>query len=144
MTSHFYASSLRILSGELINLTMVLIFCVEFRELSHLTRDLPQAERKINAVTRWANAQNDIYFTQNGQSCHLSENSQSVVQLVTTVISFSAWDKSRVKWDNSWNLTHKMRTSVSKNLWSMPRQRHLHGQIKRLHSSTILSGLLLW
>ena len=25
---------------------MVLIFCVEFRELSHLTRDLSQAERK--------------------------------------------------------------------------------------------------
>ena len=31
--------------------TMVLIFCVEFRELSHLTRDLSQAEKKINVVT---------------------------------------------------------------------------------------------
>ena len=30
---------------------MVLIFCVEFRELSHLTRDLSQAEKKINVVT---------------------------------------------------------------------------------------------
>ena len=30
---------------------MVLIFCVEFRELSHLTRDLSQAEKKITVVT---------------------------------------------------------------------------------------------
>ena len=29
----------------------VLIFCVEFRELSHLTRDLSQAEKKITVVT---------------------------------------------------------------------------------------------
>ena len=29
----------------------------------------------------------------------------SVAQLVTTVIFFSAWDKSRVKWDNSQNST---------------------------------------
>jgi hypothetical protein len=29
----------------------VLVFCVEFRELSHLTHDLPQAEKKINVVT---------------------------------------------------------------------------------------------
>ena len=27
----------------------VLIFCVEFRELSHLTRDFSQAEKKIKA-----------------------------------------------------------------------------------------------
>ena len=44
----------------------VLIFCVEYRELSHLTHDLSQAEKKINVVTSLANAQNDIYFTQNG------------------------------------------------------------------------------
>ena len=31
--------------------TTVLIFCVEFRELSHLTRDLSQAEKKTNVVT---------------------------------------------------------------------------------------------
>ena len=48
----------------------VLILCVEFRELSHLTTDLSQAEKKINAVTSRANAQNDINFTQNGCSCH--------------------------------------------------------------------------
>ena len=32
------------------------------------------------------------------------------VQLVTTIIFFSASDKSRVKWDNSQNSTQKMRT----------------------------------
>ena len=30
----------------------VLIFCVEFRELSHLTRDLSQAEKKWYFVTK--------------------------------------------------------------------------------------------
>ena len=49
---------------------MVLIFCVEFRELSHLTRDLSLAEKKINVGASCANTRNDIYFTQNGQSCH--------------------------------------------------------------------------
>ena len=44
----------------------VLIFCVEFREMSHLTRDLSQADKQINVVTSSANAQNDIYFIQNG------------------------------------------------------------------------------
>ena len=34
----------------------------------------------------------------------------SVAQLVTTVIYFSAWDKSHVKWDSSKNSTQKMRT----------------------------------
>ena len=33
-------------------------------------------------------------------------------QLVTTFIFFWAWDKSRVKWDNSRNSTQKMRTYV--------------------------------
>ena len=51
-------------------LTKVLIFCVELRELSHLTHDLSQAEKKMNVVASSANAQNDIYFIQNGQSCH--------------------------------------------------------------------------
>ena len=36
----------------------------------------------------------------------------SVAQLVTPVIFFTAWDKSRVKWDNSWNSTQKMRTFI--------------------------------
>ena len=38
----------------------------------------------------------------------------SVAQHVTTVIFFSAGDKSRVKWDNSRNSTQKMRTIQSK------------------------------
>ena len=44
--------------------TRVLNLCVEFQELSHLTRDLSEAEKKINVVTSWANAQNDLYFSQ--------------------------------------------------------------------------------
>ena len=43
----------------------------------------------------------------------LSENNCRFVScslLVTTFILFSAWDKSRVKWDNSRNSTQKMRT----------------------------------
>ena len=43
----------------------VLIFCVELWELSHLTRDIFQAEKKINVVTSQTNAQNDIYIIQN-------------------------------------------------------------------------------
>jgi hypothetical protein len=35
-----------------------------------LTRDLSQAEKNTNVVTSSANAQNDIYFTQYGRSCH--------------------------------------------------------------------------
>ena len=38
---------------------LVLYFCVYFRELFHLTRDLSQAEKKINVVTSWVNAQNE-------------------------------------------------------------------------------------
>ena len=38
----------------------VLIFCVEFLELSHLTRNLSQAEKTITVVT--CNWQNDNYF----------------------------------------------------------------------------------
>ena len=33
------------------SVAMVLIFCVEFWELSQLTRDLSQADRKLNVVT---------------------------------------------------------------------------------------------
>ena len=35
-----------------------------------------------------------------------------LAQLITTVILFSAWNKSRVKWDNSQNSRQKMRTYV--------------------------------
>ena len=51
------------------------MFSVEFWELSHLTHDLSQAEKKINVVISLADAQNDIFFTQNGQS-YLRNNFQ--------------------------------------------------------------------
>ena len=41
----------------------------------------------------------------------------SVAQLVTTVIFFSAWDKSRVKWDNSRKSTQKMWTYIRWGNW---------------------------
>ena len=43
--------------------SMVLHFCVGFCELSHLTCDLSQAEKKTNFVTSQGNAQNDKYLT---------------------------------------------------------------------------------
>ena len=36
----------------------------------------------------------------------------SVLHLVTTIIFFSAWDKSYVKWDNCQNSTQKIRTYI--------------------------------
>ena len=39
----------------------VLILCVEFWELSHLTRDLCHAENKITVFTSGASAQNDNF-----------------------------------------------------------------------------------
>ena len=60
----------------------------------------------------------------------------SVAQLVTTVIFFSAWDKSRVKWDHSRNSTEKMRTLGNANFILYP---------NRLESSKviILTALLM-
>jgi hypothetical protein len=43
--------------------SLVLIFCVDFRELSHLTRDLSQAEMNVTVLPA-------EQLTQNGQSCH--------------------------------------------------------------------------
>ena len=37
----------------------------------------------------------------------------SDAELVSSVIFFSAWDKSHVKWDNSWNWTLKKRTFMT-------------------------------
>ena len=88
---------------------MVLIFCVEFWKLTHLTRDFSQAEKKITVVTSWA--------TDKIHSKWLKLTFWvkivvifSVAHLVTTFISFSAGDKSRVKWSKSRNSTQKMRT----------------------------------
>ena len=38
--------------------------------MSHLTCDLSKTQKKINVDASSANAQNDIYFTQNGRSYH--------------------------------------------------------------------------
>ena len=47
-----------------------LIFCVEFRELSHLIRDLSQAEKEINVVTSSATDKMTTIFNQNDNSDH--------------------------------------------------------------------------
>ena len=62
---------------------------VGFGLLALLTCNLSQGENKMNVVTGWANA-----------LVILKENSRHFVgaQLVTTVIFFLAWYKSRVKW----------------------------------------------
>ena len=61
--------------------TKVLYICVSFCLLAHLTRDLSQAEKKINFVTSWANARNNNYFTQNCRSCHFERKKLSFCQL---------------------------------------------------------------
>ena len=78
--------------------TKVLIFCVEFRELSHLTRDLYQAEKKIDISISLKMVKVVILGE---HSCHFV--SCSVFFSPQLVIS-------QGKWDNSQNLTQKMRT----------------------------------
>ena len=53
------------------DLPVVLIFCVEFQELSHLTRDLSQAEKKLTAVTSWATDKMTTIFTQFDNFYHM-------------------------------------------------------------------------
>ena len=48
----------------------VLIFCVEFWELSHLTHDLSQAENEITGVTNCASDKMTTIFTQNDNFGH--------------------------------------------------------------------------
>ena len=47
---------------------------------------------------------------------NLISSNLSVAQLVTTVIFFLVWDKSRIKCNNSQNSTQKMRTSNELNI----------------------------
>ena len=61
---------------------MVLIFCVEFRELSHLTRDLSQAEKKINVVRA------EKIYKKKVKSCHFV----NLLSFERKVLSFSACD----------------------------------------------------
>ena len=52
----------------------VLIFCVEFQELSYSTRDLSQAGKKIIVVTSWATDKMTTIFTQNDNFDHFEWN----------------------------------------------------------------------
>ena len=51
-----------------------------------MTCDLSQAEEKMNVVTSWANAQNDIDFTQNGWSCHCVCSSACMYSFYPSII----------------------------------------------------------
>ena len=51
MSERFSCEESAIFFANLAQITQVLIFCVEFWELSHLTCDVSPAEKKINAVT---------------------------------------------------------------------------------------------
>ena len=62
---------------------MVLIFCVEFQELFHLTSDLCQAEKKITVVTSWATDKMTIIFTQNDNFDHFEWNICHFVHLLS-------------------------------------------------------------
>ena len=69
--------------------------------------DLSQAEKKkccykLSKCTKWLLFHSKLSFL---------AKILSVARLVTTVIFFSAWDKSLVKRDNSRNSTQKIRTS---------------------------------
>ena len=61
----------------------VLYFCVGFWELSHLTRDLSQAEKKITVVTRQATDKMTIIFTQNNNFDHFEWNRCHFVHLLS-------------------------------------------------------------
>ena len=79
--------------------TKVLIFCIEFLKLSHLTHDLSQAKKKIT-VTSWATDKMKTIFTQNENFDHFEWNICmsfcAFAQLVIPFIFFSAWDLSSV------------------------------------------------
>ena len=88
----------------------VLIFCVGFWELSHLTRDLTISSWEENEC--FCKLSKCTIWLFHSKLLKLSFWVKIVVillvaQLVTTV---TAWDKSHVKWDNSQNSTQKMRT----------------------------------
>ena len=61
----------------------VLYFCVYFWELSHLTRDLSQAEKKINGVTSWETDKTKSIFTQNDNFGHFEWNRFHFVHLLS-------------------------------------------------------------
>ena len=52
------------------NITKVLSFCVKFRELSHLKRDLSETEKKITVVASWVTDKMTTIFIQNDNFDH--------------------------------------------------------------------------
>ena len=79
------------------------------------SRDFSQAEKERTACKAEQIHKMTTIFTQNdnlGPFWVKIVVILSVAQLVTTVIFFSTWDKSHVKWDNSQNSTQKMRTQM--------------------------------
>ena len=64
-------------------LTMVLIFCFEFWELSHFERDLSQAERRTTIVTSWATDKMTTIFPQNDNFDHFEWNRCHFVHLLS-------------------------------------------------------------
>ena len=71
-------------------------------KLSHLTHDLSQAQKQIDDVTSWANAQNEKLFHSKWLKLSFWVKIVvilSVAHLVTTIVFLSAWDESRVKQD---------------------------------------------
>ena len=81
--------------------SIVLFFCVESWELSLLTQNLSQAEKKITFLKSWAAHKMTTTFTQNDNLDHFEWNKchfEHFAQLVTTFIFLSAWDKSCVNW----------------------------------------------
>ena len=63
--------------------SQVLIFCVEFLELSHLRRDLSQAEKKITVFIRWATDKMTTISTQNDNFDHFEWNKCHFVHLLS-------------------------------------------------------------
>ena len=66
----------------------------------------------------------------------------SVAQLVTTVIFFSAFHKSRVKWDNSRKPTQKQRT-IKKNHTMSSKSTHFNDNFKNWKSINTQSVMLI-
>ena len=117
-----------------------LIFCVEFRELAHLTCDLSQAEKKITVVSSW---QNDNYFYSKWKQFWGKNMSFcAFAQLVTIFIFFSEWDKSRVKWDNYQNSTQKIGSIVQ--MAKMPGVKHGKSKSWNISDNSNMQWLCFW
>ena len=60
----------------------VLYICVGFWLLFNLTRDLSQAKKKINVVTSWANAQNDIIWVCSDFQCDWICREHEIIKII--------------------------------------------------------------